>query len=368
MPNPDSPYGGYIHVRPDGSVIWQVEAREFASDRDADGALEYAIRVVDAERTILASRDGKCLVNVHPQGTSFNARLSTATAKFLIVSGYTEPETPDDAVLLGKSYYVTGNSPAPGAANQQRNWNWTQAAPHVLASLQLPPYDLILRYDDYDLDRANLPLDLEPDALSLCYQHWVSVRRIWRHYVAKPTLLADSLARVPAQVTPFMQHYDVDEMELRWLLVWSLTYHHLVALGIAQSRLDALHVALENWSDEDDDIWLSRWRRVRRPGEDPVPGNHPTAQPADAHWSPSQPRLALAGVETPLAEKVRAVDGCFGYRIEPADLSAQDEGGDISGRAILCEARSEIRGSRTITVTGLTLPGTFGLMYHRAEH
>ena len=64
MPN-DPPYGGRIEVNRDGSVIWQVAAREYPKDRDTDGTLEYAIRMVDASRNMFTSRDGKCILQVH---------------------------------------------------------------------------------------------------------------------------------------------------------------------------------------------------------------------------------------------------------------------------------------------------------------
>ena len=57
MPN-DPPYGGQLKVAVDGSVTWDVSAREYPSYRDVDGTVEYAIRVVDKDRNIITSRDG----------------------------------------------------------------------------------------------------------------------------------------------------------------------------------------------------------------------------------------------------------------------------------------------------------------------
>jgi hypothetical protein len=224
----------------------------------------------------------------------------------------------------------------------------------------------MLRYDDYDLQRAELPLNLEPDDLSLCYQHWVSVRRIWEHYRAKPALLTDVIAGHPARVHEFIERLEIDEDELKMLLIWSLTYHHLARLGMSTGELDQKNGALEDWNGEDDDIWLSRWRRVRTPSEGVRLTDHPKEITAAANWSAQTVDTSIPIKARTLRDMVAVVDTCFGYRIEDDDLTAADADGNISGVAINCTERHEVKGSRTIAVTGLTKPGTFVLMWHGA--
>lgn len=365
MPN-DPPYGGYIIVREDGSVLWQVSAREFPKDRDTDGTLEYAIRVVEKDRTILSSRDGKCLLNVRPKGTCFDERLSTATSKFLIVSGYDTPETPDRTKLVGKSYYITGNCPLTGAQNRQRQWVWNSPQPHPASQPTLPPYDLFLHYDDYDLERAGLKLDMQPDQLSLCYQHSESVRRIWKHYRAKPTVLTDAVIRAQEGATRFREHFQLTEDMLKTLLVWSLTYHHLAKVGIPEDELGTLNVDLNGWDDRDDDIWLSRWKQVHNSGEPITYTDHQTKMTSSLNWAPQNTDVKVIDEKMALSMAVMLVDQCFGYQIGDEDLTALDpeDHEPISRAPITCQDKREIRGARTIVATELTQPGTFILMCH----
>lgn len=158
MPGSDAPYGGRIIARGDGSVLYQIAARVFKEDRDIDGTLEYAVRKAVSSRVILASVDGKCLVQ---------SQQDNSSAKFLIVSGYEAPEGKGDARLVGKAYYITADAPRPNMSNQQR----------MMTLPTVPPYNLTLRYDDYDLEHAQLsglarPFGIEPYQLRLCYQHW----------------------------------------------------------------------------------------------------------------------------------------------------------------------------------------------------
>ena len=151
----DPPYGGRIRVQQDGSALWILRERSFPSNRDADGVLEYAIRVVDGQRNVLVSTDGKCLLTVHPTQTNVLGK-----AKFLIVSGYETKAAPTGAKIVGKSYFITADRYDP---EDQVNPN----GPPIP-----PSYDVILRYDDYDLEHSDLPEDLDATALEVCYLKW----------------------------------------------------------------------------------------------------------------------------------------------------------------------------------------------------
>lgn len=292
MPNSDSPYGGRIIARMDGSVLYQISAREFKENRNIDGTLEYAIRRAVSSRTILPSMDGKCLVQM--QGDDFDA-------KFLIVSGYEAPEAQDNGEVIGKSYYVTADAPRPNLSNQAR----------MLEQPSVPPYDLSLRYDDYDIERANLlslaaqrtqrlPFDVEPERLTLCYQHWyiALIDPILNKQIANP---ADDLPGLADAKKALRREREMQREAA------ALKFERAAELRDEIEQLRAGPGGLHQVA------WASKWRRVReRP---------------DLEVEPSPP------------------------------VASDDE--PITAKMIIRTA-----GSRTITALGLDSPGTFVLMCH----
>lgn len=155
MAQDDRPYGGRIKVLFDGSVVWDVRNRFFPTQRDTDGEIEYAIRVVTPDRGVITSADGKCLVTV-TQPPAADAKVA-----FLIVSGYDTLALPDDAIAVGKSYFITAD--AFGSDGSE--------AP-------MPKYDVTLTFDDYDLEYAGLQDDTDAPRLELCHVKYKRVRRI----------------------------------------------------------------------------------------------------------------------------------------------------------------------------------------------
>ncbi len=167
MPN-EGPYGGKIEIGEDGSIVWRAAARSIPYGRDTKGTLEYAIRVLTDDRDSFASSDGLCTVDIHPAPNStFNVN-SGAKSAFLIVSGYEPPSARQGSIVIGKSYFITGSS-------HDKDGN------HIH---EMPPYNVHLKYDDEDLYCASLLSEqqIHESQLSFCYQHWVSVHRIWKYY------------------------------------------------------------------------------------------------------------------------------------------------------------------------------------------
>ncbi len=144
MAQEDRPYGGRIKVLADGSVMWDVQNRFFPTQRDTDGQIEYAIRVVTRERNVIASADGKCIVTVTDPPTGHLA--------FLIVSGYDTLPLPPDAAAVGRSYFITAD--------------WS---PRGEQETRLPEYKVVLSFDDYDLEHAGLSRNTDATALELCH-------------------------------------------------------------------------------------------------------------------------------------------------------------------------------------------------------
>ncbi len=157
----EGPYGGKIVVKADGSVEWQAAGRSFPHLQDTEGVLEYAIRMTTADRAIITSSDNKCIVHIHPApGQGFNVTTGAKSA-MLIVSGYESPPEEAGAVVIGKSYFVTG-----GFHNADGKH-----------SDVAPCYDVHLKYDQYDVDRANTQIahlgkEVNERALTFCYQRF----------------------------------------------------------------------------------------------------------------------------------------------------------------------------------------------------
>lgn len=353
MPNEGS-YGGKIEVRKDGSVLWQVAAREFPKDRDTDGSLEYAIRIATTDRNTFSSRDGKCLVKVDPKGSQLT---KDDRAKFLIVSGYETPTAPYDTVSVGRSYFITyaryvkrppisqvkpsltspQNKPAPHLCDDHQVQN-PPHPDHDNEELAGPPfkYDLSIRYDDYDLDRAGLPFDSDPERLEVCYQNFVSLSEVFCLYHRKRNLLLPEFRKQIGAEQPdklrLLNFLEMTEETLENFVVWTMTYRHLRALGISRDLIDDLQNLILPWDEVNRDIVYSRWLSVGA-------GEANSAFHQD-HETTSQ-RL-------------------FSFDIKPEDL--KETLGfprfEIAKKNIL-----SVPGSRTISLRGLNQPGTFVLMF-----
>lgn len=147
MAQDDRPYGGFIEVQEDGSVMWEIRHRYFPRRRDVDGKIEYAVRVMDGGRKLTTSADGKCVIIVAEP-----ARAESDHLTFLIVSGYDSKAAPTDAVVLGKSYFITSD-----------------ATTGKEGETAMPRYDVALSFDDYDLEYADLPRSLDATDMEVCY-------------------------------------------------------------------------------------------------------------------------------------------------------------------------------------------------------
>lgn len=292
MPNSDSPYGGRIIARADGSVLYQISGRVFKEDRDINGTLEYAIRKAASSRVILSSVDGKCLVQ---------SQIDNPAAKFLIVSGYETPEGKGDARLVGKAYYITADAPRPNSSNQQR----------MLTLPTVPPYNLTLRYDDYDLEHAQLsgmtpPFGVEPYQLRLCYQHWTVAL-----YDEQQKKLVSNPQPEPAGFADAKEALMLERQMQREAA--ALRFEEAAQL---KEKIAALRQGPAGQLQVE---WTSGWRRVqKRPPEKGAPGD------------PVVPGQAVAEEDLPItAEEIIVTPG-----------------------------------SRTITAIGIDWPGTFVLMCH----
>lgn len=219
MPQHDPPYGGRIRVQQDGSVRWLIRERVFPSDRDADGTLEYAIRVVDENRNVFGSADGKCTVVVHPTLDNLQGR-----ARFLIVSGYETAPAPAGAVFLGKAYFVTADRFGPEDVVDRDG-------PPVL-----PLFDLILRYDEYDLTYAGLPRDMDRAAVEVCYLAWSSARALLK-LSPLPGFDAATAGEQPVAAGETLAD----------------------RFGLSRQQIEALRAQLDQTGT---DVWLADWRRV----------------------------------------------------------------------------------------------------------
>lgn len=171
MPN-EGPYGGKIVVRQTKRkdkvipvVSWQASAREFTEIRDNLGTLEYAVRVVNANNRLAASRDRRCIVQITDVPVS-----PTVDTRVLIVAGYDLPDlavsSPKEPRLLGQAYFITAGAYDPDGP---------MAGPYE----QFPvKYDVTLFFDNYDLNRLGLLTEPDPSKLSLCYVQWKQVTEL----------------------------------------------------------------------------------------------------------------------------------------------------------------------------------------------
>lgn len=304
MPNEGS-YGGFISVRKDGSVEWQIAERTFPENRDTDGTLEYAIRVVAPNRSIFTSKDGKCLIDVNVDAE--DSRNRPQHQKFLIVSGYEAPLAGERAIIVGRSYYVTAGHYTPD-----------QPIGHYHKST--PRYDLTLRYDDYDLDRAGLPLDLEPDKLSLCHQNWVSVRTVMEQIERAPESLYEEAGISKELGQQVRASLKLNELSRDVLFAWADLERAMREAGMNSDLKDILLSLLKNAKDhgaEQSDVRLSRWRRVKI------------------------------------------------HKPEQDDSAKDALSSAIDGKPIITALSiAKIAGSRSISAKGLIEEGTFALMYH----
>ena len=111
------------------------------------------------------------------------------------------PPAPDNTVILGKSYFVTMNS--------------------FPRSEEPPCYDLILQYDDYDLETAGLPKNLEPTDLHVCHENWIPVYKLWEAYMldlqAAVDLITGSLDVTAKNIASFEKSF---QMDLELLAIW----------------------------------------------------------------------------------------------------------------------------------------------------
>ncbi|MCB0003906.1 MAG: hypothetical protein H6647_10740 [Anaerolineales bacterium] len=385
MPN-EGPYGGKIEVRADGTVVWQAAARQFHITQKADGQLEYAIRGIDNEPPDYSSLDGKCILKVHPPEESKSNISTGAKAAILIVSGYEEPEPEADAVVLGKSYFVTGAS-----------WNQGSHSQHIM-----PPYDVHLHYNEDDLITAGTKIGgpIDEHELSFCYQHWISVRRVWKYYRHKPFVLLrldrDKVEEMIRSATWGDKQLDEDRAKI--LVSWSRTYHHLSMFGIPSKTLDALKLPDGEWNDDAPEIWLSRWRRMTcalptRPAHEttwigraslskvpPVPVDLAHSQAEFEEHAAGEPIMIEDLSKMTLGQITKLVDDALGTPIITNDdfcaWSTEDIDAvnwentetkiesPINGIYVTGERCKETTDPRTVIVRKIERPGTFALMYH----
>ncbi|MCO6452693.1 MAG: hypothetical protein J5I90_18065 [Caldilineales bacterium] len=159
-------WGGKIRAH-EHSAQWSITDRYFDSARDQEGILEYAIRPVTAQskKTQLKSKDGKCRVIVRSDGWGDDGR----NAVVMIVSGYGVPPTmlAADAAenlsdfTVGRDYFVTADR-----YDKDRPIGTSQSSDFIP---EIPLYDIVLFYDDYDLSRVGLHTSITAEQLSLCY-------------------------------------------------------------------------------------------------------------------------------------------------------------------------------------------------------
>lgn len=327
-------YGGKIVVRSDGSCLWQVASREFPANRDTDGTLEYAIRVVTSERNVITSKNGKCLVNVdQPDCKPVD---QPRYQKFLIVSGYETPAVKEYDVVVGQSYFITaGQYPLP-----EKSATDTIAGTHEHENI--PCYDVTLRYDDYDLQRAGLPLDLEPENLDLCYQNRVSVLKLWEAVAEQPPTEQDEASGSPARA-----ELNIGPPEREALQRWAKVERYLSEAGFDAHRESILTSLFEKFGQLADELAAAG---STTNVEHPEAGQ--TTDEFDfvvSRWLPvlESDKDGTSGSETDGLNEVREV--LAGWPI------------------IAAEHIHEVQGSRAITAKGLKHQGTFALMYHGAH-
>ena len=229
----DPPYGGRIEVQQGGFVVWQASPRLFKGNKDLNGTLKYTIRFVDSERYSVESHDHKCQVFIKDSSWASNDE-----AFFLIVSGYATPpstsgpnEEETAGKVVGQEYYVT--------ADRLKN-----------SDTSMPLFDLTLHYDDYDLEEADLPESLKPEALTLCYQHW--------SLIPLPTKFGHPIFDPKASLENLQAAYLIVKLEDEMYEVASKREYEIAAQlrnQIAELR--------KNAGTSYSLIWVSGWKRVQ---------------------------------------------------------------------------------------------------------
>jgi len=160
-------WGGRI-IANKASAKWSISNRYYDTSRDQEGIMEYVIRPITAQskKNMIRSKDGKCQIIVKSEGWGEDDR----NAVFLIVSGYgvppsmlgSDPVTNLRDFTLGKDYFITADRYNPDSQCSVLEED-SDDQPDV------PVYDVILFYDDYDLNRVGIQSSITADQLSLCY-------------------------------------------------------------------------------------------------------------------------------------------------------------------------------------------------------
>lgn len=382
MPN-EGPYGGKIEIGEDGNIVWQAAGRSFPKAQDRTDTLDYAIRVITRGRDIFSSGDGKCIVQVRPRsdnsqklaavdcseegdpvtGGPAETDSSEAISAVLIVSGYEVPQEEERGVVVGKSYFITG-------AKRDKTG---------MRSNIMPPYDVHLTFDDYDLERAasaslQQGKKIDETMLSFCYQHWVSVWPIWRYYSEMQSVtspLTDDQLRILRNRPDWGKK--LSDLELIKVVAWSRVYRHLECLGVSPTAMDKLIVQWD-YSKSDPAIWFSAWRPVVcLPEKNTVPSKEisrafrpPLVAPLTEHSRATLlPQFSLRTiydlvVKEPINAPIINTQDLYYY----VNGDAENEGYYISGIFVPGRKVPYVRGSRTGIRRGIGQPGTFALMYH----
>jgi hypothetical protein len=262
MPVEQRPVGGTIEVQSDGSVLWSVRDRYFPRQRDADGAIEYAIRVASVDRGVFGSSDGKCLLTVAFPTQSQHAGHRT----FLIASGYASRAAPADYCIVGKEYFITADHHRTEEMDKNHE-------------LLIPLYDLTLRFDEYDLEYAGLAheeaekLDLSDERLDAYRLNWAKAREL----LGLPTINGSEmlpdirgrihqgrLGRLPqisaTEDYPPLTVTDADKKMLEW------------KFGAPMTDIENLRLRL--WNDKAD-AWVLWWDPIVKAGTDSDSGEQP---------------------------------------------------------------------------------------------
>ena len=156
----------------------------------------------------------------------------------MIVSGYATPpstfgpnEEEIDGKVVGQEYYIT--------ADRLKN-----------SDTSMPLFDLTLHYDDYDLEEADLSEFLEPQALTLCYQHWKLIQL--------PTKFGHPFSDPKASLEKLQAAYRIVELESEMYEVASKREYEKAA----QLR-DQIAELRKGAGTSYSLIWVSEWTRVQ---------------------------------------------------------------------------------------------------------
>ncbi|MCA9870776.1 MAG: hypothetical protein KDI03_16180 [Anaerolineae bacterium] len=373
----EGPYGGKIEIGEDGSIVWQAAARSFPKAQDRTDSLDYAIRVISESRDICTSGDGKCIVKVFPECD--NSWKQATSSAILIVSGYEEPEIEKNGIVIGRSYFITG-------ARRFEKESYSDV---------MPPYDIHLTFDDYDLERAapRIPPDVELNeiTLSFCYQHWVKLSLIWKTYYKSPYKLSKAECKKVLQAREqeiwkvFADSYPapLNESGVQSMIAWHKTYCHLKMQGFTEI-LDKLEAFGTEWLNGSVEFWLSGWKSVKHnipkgSGETKehiyYPKSHEVSNAPQQSYPPAPPPPPTKpDIKLNLKQIAGAVKDVFGQVYLSSDdlnaLSENDAGEKmpISGLFVTGQRAEAILQSRTVVVKDVRKPGTFALMYHWGKH